>query len=75
MPQNPLQNFEIQKYYQNKSKFNGVYSRKNLPKVKDVINLHEYKSTETHWIAFYVNARNVTYFDTFGVEHAPKEIK
>ena len=27
----PLTNFEIQKYYQNKSKFNGVYLRNNLP--------------------------------------------
>ena len=33
----PLTNFEIQKYYQNKSKFNGVYLRNNLPKIKDGI--------------------------------------
>ena len=26
----PLTNFEIQKYYQNGPKFNGLYSRKNL---------------------------------------------
>ena len=51
MPPEPLTNFEIQKYYQNKPKFNGVYSRNNLPKVKNgayVINLDEYKSLETH---------------------------
>ena len=30
----PLTNFEIQKYYQNKPKFNCVYSRNNLPKIK-----------------------------------------
>ena len=49
----PLINFEIQKY-QNKSKLNGVYSRKKLPKIKDepyVVNLDEYKSVGTHWIA------------------------
>ena len=28
-----------------------------------------------HWIAIYVNAENVTYFDSFGVEYIPKEIK
>ena len=28
----PLANFEIQNYYQNESRFNGVYSRNNLPK-------------------------------------------
>ena len=47
MPPHPLTNFEIQKYYQNESKFNGVYSRNNLPKIKDgacIINLDEYKS-------------------------------
>ena len=35
MPPHPLTNFEIQKYYQNKPKFNGVYSRNNLSKIKD----------------------------------------
>ena len=66
-----LTNFEIQKYYQNESKFNGVYSRDNLPnKIKDgayVINLDEHSDIGTHWIALYV-----TLFDSFGVEHIPK---
>ena len=35
MPSHPLTNFEIRKYYQNEPKFNGVFSRNNLPKVKD----------------------------------------
>ena len=42
IPSNFFINFEIQKYYQNKPKFNGVYSRNNLPKIKDrasIINL------------------------------------
>ena len=72
MPPYPLTNFEIQKYYQNEPKFNDVYSRNNLPKIKDgtyIINLDEYKSIGVHWIALYVNAENVTYFHNFGVEH------
>ena len=40
-----------------------------------IINLDEYKSIEYHWIALYLNADNVTYFDSFAVEHIPKEIK
>ena len=40
-----------------------------------VINLDEFKSKGTHWIAFYVNANNRIYFDSFGVEHIPKKIK
>ena len=78
MPPHPLTNFEIQKYYQNKSRFNGVYSRDNLPKIKHgayVINLDEYSDTGTHWVALYVNNNCVTYFDSFGLEHIPKEIK
>ena len=67
-------NFEIEKYYQNKP---SVYSRDNLPKLKDgayVINLNEYSDIETHWVDLYV-INNVTYFDSFGVEHIPKEIR
>ena len=47
-------------------------------KIKDgayVINLDEYFDIGTHWIALYVNNKTVTYFDSFGVEHIPKEIK
>ena len=29
----------------------------------------------THWVALYVNNDNVTYFESFGVELIPKEIK
>ena len=75
----PLTNFEIQKYYKNEPRFNGVYSKDNLPnKIKDgvyVINLDEYSNIETHWIALYVNTETVTYFRSFGVGHVPKEIK
>ena len=50
------------KYYQNKLKFNGAYSRNNLPKIKDgayVINAHEFKSIETYWIALHANGNNI----------------
>ena len=40
-----------------------------------VINLDEHYDTGTHWIALWVNGNNSTYFDSFGVEHIPKEIK
>ena len=112
MPPHPLTN------YQNEPKYNGFYSRNNLPKIKDgayIINLDEFKSIRTHLIAFYVNGNNrraskikdgayiinldkfksigthliafyvngknrrtsndAIYFDSFGVEYIPKEIK
>ena len=79
MPPHPLKNFEIQRYYQNEPRFNGVFSRNNLPKkIKDgayVINLDEYADVGTHWIALFCNRNEIVYFDSFGVEHVPKEIK
>ena len=77
MPLHPLTNFEIQKYYQNEPKFNGAYSRDNLPKTMDgayVINLDGDSDTGTHWVTLYVQNKNFTYFDSFGAEHNPREI-
>ena len=57
---------------------NGVYSRNNLPKtIKKgayVINLDEYGNTGMSWVTLFVKANEVIYFDSFGVEHIPKEI-
>ena len=78
-PPHPLTNFEIQEYYQHEPRFIGVFSRDNLPNnIKNgayVINLDEYHDIGTHWIALYVNNKIVIYFNSFGVEHIPKEIK
>ena len=78
MPSHLLTNFEIQKYCQNEYKFDDVYSRNNLPKIKDgayVINLDKFKSIGTYWIALDVNDDNIIYFDSFGVKQIPKEFK
>ena len=87
LPFHPLTNIEINEYYKNEPRFNGVYSRNNLPKtIKKgayVINLDEYENTGTHWIALFVKPKYTAessssectvYFDSFGVEHIPKEI-
>ena len=72
LPFHPLTNIEISEYY------NGVYSRNNLPKtIKKgayVINLDEYENTGTHWVALFVKTNAAIYFDSFGIEHIPKEI-
>ena len=68
---------KYKKYYQNEPRFNSVFSRDNLLKIKDgeyIINLDEYSSIGTHWVALHVN-NYVTYLDSFGVEHIPTEIK
>ena len=75
--------WDINILYQIKPIFNGVYSRNNLPKIKDeayVINLDKYKSTGTHWIVLSMNgdngkaSNNATYFNNFGVKDISKQI-
>ena len=79
MPPHPLTNFEIQEYYENESRFIGVFSRDNMPKeIKDggyVINLDEYANVGTYWIALFCKRSEIVYFDSFSVEHIPEEIK
>ena len=73
-----LTHFEILKCYKNEPRFNGVYTRDNLPKIKDeayVITLDEYSNLGTHWNALWALKNNVTYFDSFGVKHVPEENK
>ena len=78
LPFHPLTNIEISEYYSNEPRFNGVYSRDNLRKITQkgayVINLDEYQNTGTHWIALFIKTNEVIYFDSFGIEHIPKEI-
>ena len=78
MPPHPLTNYETQKYYQNEPRFNSVYSRDTLQKIKDeayIIILDECCHIGTHQVALYVQNDDVIYFDSFGVEHIPKEIR
>ena len=80
----PLTNFEIQKYYKNEPRFNGVFSRNNLPeynsikKIKDgayMINLDQYPNVGTNWIAIFYKKIGFVHFDSFGVEYIPEKIK
>ena len=79
MTPHPLTNFEIQKYYQNEPRFNGVYSRNDLPKkIKDeayIINLDEYAGVGRHCTALFCNKSEIVYLDSFGVEHVPEKKK
>ena len=74
IPPHPFTNFEIQAYYQNEPRFDGVFSRDNLSErsstdeIKNgvyVTNLDEYHDIGTDWIALYVNNKTVTYFDSY----------
>ena len=78
LPFHPLTNIEISEYYKNEPRFNGVYSRDDLlNKIKKgayAINLDKYENTGTHWISLFVKPKYIVYFNSFGVEHIPKEI-
>ena len=57
----------------------NLYLRRNLLEtVKNwvcAVNLDEYKSIGTKWIALHMIGSNTTYVNSFGVQHIPKEIK
>ena len=75
MSPHPLINFEKEKYYENEPRFNGFFSRDDMPKnIKHgayVLNLDEYKDEGRHWIVLFCNKSEIS----FGVEHVPEEIK
>ena len=78
MPVHPLTNFEALNFLKNNLNFMVVIQEIIKEKIKDracIINLGEYESIGTHWIALHMNAENVKYFYSFGVEHVPKEIR
>ena len=72
-PTPSLTDFKIQKCYQNEP-----YSRDNLPKKTkygtNVINLDEYTDAGTYQIPLHAQDIKITYFESFGIEHVPKEI-
>ena len=67
LPFHPLTNIEINEYYKNEPRFNGVHSRNNLPnKIKKgayVMNLDEYENTGTHWVSLFVKPKYTTGLD------------
>ena len=67
IPPHPLTNFEIQKYYKNEPRFNGVFSRNNLPEYNSIKKIKDG--------ALFCKKNEIIYFDSFDFEYIPKEIK
>ena len=77
VPLHLLSNIKITKYFSHKPKFNGVFSRNNLPIIKDgscVINLDDEKSKGTHWVSLFTDGNIVKYFNSFRIEYIPQEV-
>ena len=67
---------KVSKYFENDCRFNGVFSRNNLPRIKDgayVINLDDKKGKGTHWVSVFIDRSLAVYFDSFGIEYIPQE--
>ena len=52
-----------------------IYLKKIIKDGAYIINLGEYANVGTHWIALFCKKNQIIYFDSFGVEYIPKEIK
>ena len=67
VPFHPLNNTEITSLFNYKPRFNDVFSRNNLPRIKDgayIINLNNKKSERTHWVSLFIDRYTAVYFDS-----------
>ena len=75
VPLHPLKNIEITNCFNYEPRFNGVFSRNNLPAIKDgvyVINLDDKNSKGTHSVSLFIDT--AVRFDYFGIEFIPQEV-
>ena len=62
----------ILKYFNYRPRFNGVFPRNNLPKIKDgayIVNLDG-----TRWVSLFIDRNIVACFDSFGIEYILQEV-
>ena len=70
-----LRNFRLPVFQLDRPRFSPKIVIPNPSGYWTVINLDEFESIGTYWIALYIDNYNVNYYDSFGVEHIPKEMK
>ena len=77
VPLHPLSNIEITKYFNYNPRFNDVFSRENLPTIKDgayAINLNDKQSKGTRWVSLFIDRNTAVYFDSLGIKCISKEV-
>ena len=65
------------RYFRDEPRFMGVYSKNGLPEWNEgayVINLEDDTGVGSHWVALFIEGNRCMYFDSFGVEHVPREV-
>ena len=63
-------------YFKCKARFNGVFARFDLLRIKDgayAINLVDKNSKGTHWVSLFIQNLAV-YFDSFVIEYILQEV-
>ena len=79
IPTHQLTNSEFKKYHQNEPRFNGVYSRDNLPnKIKDgayAKKFEKYSDSGTYWVAFYAPNNKVTFLTVLELKKFQKKLR
>ena len=72
-----LKHCKVPKYHDQDCRFNGVYSRNNLPRIKDgvsAINQDDEESKGTYWVSLFINISTAVYFDSFGIKYFRQEV-
>ena len=76
-PLHRLSNIGIANYFIYEPKFNGAFSRNNLPRIKNgayIINLDDKKTKGALWVSLFINKNTAVYFDSLGTEYIPQEV-
>ena len=65
----------ITKYSNYQPRFNGVYSKDNLPRIKDrTYVIDDKQNKETYWFSLFIEKNTAVYFRCFGIEYSPQEV-
>ena len=72
-----MNKIEVTNYFNFELRFNGTFSRNNLPRIKDganVINFDTKKRKVTHWVSLFIDLNLAVYFDSFGIAYIPLKV-
>ena len=71
-----LSNTEITKYIKYKIRFNDVFLRNIISRIKDgvcVVNLNDKNGKGRQWVSSFIDVNTAVYLDSFGIEYIPKD--
>ena len=74
----PLNNIKITNYFNYEPRFNGVFSRNNLPRIKDeahVINLDDKNSKGTNCVLLFININKLSCWFSWNWIYSSRSIK